>query len=74
MTAPPLKREVATCRNKRRHPDDPTARAAAMRAMEQHGEAKRLWVYRCPQCNGWHLTSSNQGVGSLVTADNPVHT
>jgi hypothetical protein len=73
VTAPPLKRPVLTCRRKKRHPDEFTARAAAMSAIEQHDNAKVLYIYRCPECRGWHLTRRNNGVLVKVTADNPVH-
>lgn len=73
MTAPPIKRTVATCKSKRRHPDELTARAAGMRAIEDRRDTGKLYVYRCPHCHGWHLTRTFNGVGKLVTADNPVH-
>lgn len=73
MTAPSLKKPIATCRSKRRHPDELTARAVAMHAIEQRKEVRRLYVYHCRECNGWHLTRSYNGIGNLVTADNPVH-
>lgn len=61
------------CEAKRRHPDELLARAAAMRAIEIHNETDRLWVYQCPECRGWHLTKRNNGIGKMVTADNPIH-
>jgi hypothetical protein len=73
MSAPPLKKKVVTCQSKRRHPDEITARAAAMRAIQYRGQVNKLWVYPCPECRGWHLTKKNNGLGALVTADNPVH-
>jgi hypothetical protein len=44
-----------------------------MSAIEQHDNAKVLYIYRCPECRGWHLTRRNNGVLVKVTADNPVH-
>lgn len=73
MTAPPLKKSVATCQKKRRHPDELTARAAAMVAIEINKNADTLYVYQCKHCHGWHLTRFQIGIGRMVTADNPVH-
>lgn len=63
-----------TCRGKRRYSDDVAARAAAAVSLEEQANRTKLWVYKCPHCFGWHLTHKNGGRGSLVTADNPVHT
>lgn len=73
MTAPPLKGGVLNCSNKHRWSDEHAARAGAMDSITRHGQASRLWVYHCPHCRGWHLTSQNQGVKMLVTRDNLVH-
>lgn len=70
MTAPPPKGHAKTCANKRRYPCELTARAAAMDSIERNGNAKVLGVYRCPYCNGWHLTRQ---VGAYaVTSADPV--
>jgi len=70
MTAPPLKGHNKTCASKRRYPCELTARAAAMDSIERNGNAKVLGVYRCPYCNGWHLTRQ---VGDYaVTSADPV--
>lgn len=75
MSAPPLKRPVLTCLNKQRHPDEFVARAAAMHSLERPDcDVDRLWVYRCPLCRGFHLSSRPQGRGHMVTVTNPVHT
>jgi hypothetical protein len=73
MTSPPLKKEVAVCQKKRRHPDELTARAAAMDAIQRNRNADKLFVYPCQHCRGWHLTRFPIGEGRMVTADNPVH-
>ena len=46
-----------------------------MDALERRPEVGKLYVYRCPKCNGWHLTKqrNRNGTRALVTADNPVH-
>lgn len=70
MTAPPLKPKVLTCRKKRRHADELTARAAAMSHIERGlADVGELYVYQCPECAGWHLTKSRQR--AAVTADDP---
>jgi hypothetical protein len=61
------------CASKRRHPDELSARAHAMFALEEYGNVRKLYVYRCPTCRGWHLTKSDNGRRLMVTADNPVH-
>lgn len=41
-----------------------------MESIEYNGNAKVLGVYRCPYCNGWHLTRQ---VGAYaVTSADPV--
>jgi hypothetical protein len=41
-----------------------------MDSIERNGNAKVLGVYRCPYCNGWHLTRQ---VGDYaVTSTDPV--
>lgn len=49
------------CKQKDRFSDEPQARAAALYAIENPRRANepidRLWVYRCPHCFGWHMTS-----------------
>lgn len=71
MTAPPLKKSRLACLNKHRHPDEFTARAAAMHQIQWKG-APVLYVYQCDECRGWHLTRRNHGNSKKVTADNPV--
>ena len=33
--------------------------------------AEALWVYRCPSCRDWHLTSQDQGDGARVKDPGP---
>lgn len=73
MTAPPPKRKAQTCASKRRYPDELTARAGAMHDIHHVGNASELYVYRCPECRGFHLTRRDNGVAARVTGDNPVH-
>jgi hypothetical protein len=66
---------VVNCDHKRRHADECQARAAAMDRLSMPSvDVDRLWIYRCPVCNGWHLTSKHRSAATLVTQDNPVHT
>lgn len=70
MTAPPLKPKVLTCRSKKRHADEFTARAAAMSHIERGlADVAELYVYKCNLCGGYHLTKSRQR--AAVTADDP---
>jgi hypothetical protein len=77
MSAPPLKRPVATCQAKRRYPDELTARAVAQTYLEHpltyEAGVHKLWVYRCPECHGWHTTKRPHGRRWLVTRDELVH-
>lgn len=74
MTAPPAKRAQVVCRKKRRHPDEITARAAAQCAIQVFGNVTELYIYRCKECRGWHLTRfPNPGTAYRVTADEMVH-
>lgn len=75
MTAPPLKGTKLTCASKRRHPDESVARASAMDALSQPNTHRiKLYVYKCPECRGWHLTRSKHRNGVRVTATDPVAT
>jgi len=56
-----------TCKDKRYFSDEALARATAHATIQEMGNVKKLWVYRCPKCPGWHLTSHNQGMDKLVT-------
>lgn len=50
------------CAGKRRFLDDIAAKVIGMVELEENcGNGKRLWVYLCRHCNGWHLTSNNKG-------------
>jgi hypothetical protein len=57
VSAPPIKRIVFNCLNKRRFSDEYAARAATQARLQQIGEKDGLAVYRCPECSGWHMTS-----------------
>lgn len=51
------------CKMKQRFTDEVQARAGALVSMEtprngQKHAPERLWVYRCPHCFGWHMTST----------------
>ena len=85
MTAPPPKQIKVNCANKKRRPDEITARAAAMMQlkkiredyallsdeMRRKHEMKRvMYVYRCRLCDGWHLSSKGKPQWR-VTEDDP---
>lgn len=63
-------KSARVCASKHRHPDEITARAAAAMHIEQIANVDTLYVYRCPECNGWHLTKHPNGVP--VRAGDPV--
>jgi hypothetical protein len=71
MTAPPLKGRKLVCANKRRHPDELVARAAAMDSITRYANTAVLYVYHCEHCNGWHLSKRRNNNGA-VTANDPV--
>ena len=48
-------RREKACASTRRYPSRDDA-LDAIAACEEHGR-RGLSVYRCPYCNGWHLTS-----------------
>lgn len=56
-----------TCKDKRYFADEALARAQAQLTIQERA-LKKLWIYRCPHCPGWHHTSCNQGPALLVTA------
>jgi len=46
------------CSSKNRYIDEEDA-LEALEACERHGR-RNLRIYRCPYCDGWHLTSKPQ--------------
>lgn len=47
------------CLSKVRFPDEYVARARAQQVIDMQGERiGALWVYQCPNCRGWHMTSN----------------
>lgn len=48
------------CLGKRRWSDELTAVAGAIHVLEIEPNLTRLFVYRCPNCCGWHLTRRPQ--------------
>jgi hypothetical protein len=44
------------CIDKKRYPNEETARAAGMHYIDA-GQIKHLWWYTCSICRGYHLTS-----------------
>lgn len=60
MSAPPPKRRVVNCQNKVRYSDELAARTGALTAIERFHNTDALYVYRCPECSGWHLTRTRQ--------------
>lgn len=63
------KKRVYSCKNKHRHPDEITARASAMDAIQKYNNVESLHVYHCPVCSGWHL--SKKGRDIAITKDDP---
>ena len=55
-----------TCQVKQRWVTEIEARANALLSLEERRDTDRLWVYRCPHCSGWHLTSVPNGKRWLV--------
>ena len=56
--------DTATCPSgKRRYPDHPTAKAVLSKAKRRRrpGPCDPVRFYRCPSCEGWHLTSTKEG-------------
>lgn len=56
------------CTGKHRWCDEVSARAGAIFAIEQYKKVEKLWVYRCPYCKGWHLTSKEQFNQDAITS------
>jgi hypothetical protein len=75
MSAPTRrKKAVVNCEAKRRYSNDTQARAAAMISLERHDEGvSALWVYKCPECFGWHLTRQKGRDRFKVTINQPVY-
>lgn len=54
--------DISACLLKIRHRSEEKALSRAARAVSRNG-ARRLRVYRCPACRGWHLTSRTRRRG-----------
>ncbi|CAG9183784.1 hypothetical protein [Cupriavidus pampae] len=73
MTAPTREqgmtrlRRAKQCSSKQRFADELSAKAWG--ATRQQATGTPLWVYRCNQCRGYHLTRSDNGPGASVMAD-----
>lgn len=57
------------CKAKRYYVDEVGARAGALIALKEIGNRRRLWVYKCRHCDGWHLTHNDQGAARKVVLD-----
>jgi hypothetical protein len=68
VSRPPLKLKVKNCVRKRRYSDELSARAGASISLRGMGKGY-IYVYQCPECRGWHLTSKPNK--NLVLVDNP---
>ena len=55
--APSAKDRYRQCGKKRRYRSEHDARLSANNGMTKRGTPLR--VYRCPICNGWHITKRN---------------
>jgi hypothetical protein len=66
-------KRVESCKKKHRHPDELTARAAAMSSIQTHHNVEKLHVYHCPVCSGWHLTKKGSDIDVAITEQNPFH-
>lgn len=56
--------DTTTCpTNKRRYPDHATASAVLRKAKRRRrpGPSDPIRFYRCPICEGYHLTSTKEG-------------
>lgn len=60
-------RTEPNCRGKWRYSDETCARAAGMVSLTEHPGRRKLFVYLCPHCCGWHLTKSYKDRRSMVT-------
>jgi hypothetical protein len=57
------------CLRKRRHPDEYVARCVALHSLGVNPKpgASVLFVYRCCNCRGWHLTkNASLNMGSIA--------
>ena len=72
-TKPPPVTDVRlwrSCQRKHRWPDEMSARAGALHSLEIT-DTKKLWIYRCSICRGWHLTKLFTEAHLRVTKENP---
>ena len=71
----PREAKHRSCLDKKRQPDEATARAVAMHMIATHiVSSKRAWVYSCVHCRGWHVTTTGGGANTYaasVTATDP---
>ena len=67
MSAPKQDSGVLICEQKRRYPDELTARANASVICEEFA-LEQVGVYPCPHCKGWHISTKSHGRSRRVTA------
>jgi hypothetical protein len=74
MTAPlrfrgrPVAQLRRMCADKNRYPDELTARAAGQYYLT-HFATSKLFVYKCPECAGFHLTRARHAPELAVDYD-----
>ena len=58
------------CSGKHRWADELAARAGAIQSLEARPEGRKLYTYKCPVCQGYHLTKKwSSEKGDAVTID-----
>lgn len=57
--------EDKTCARKIRYQDSSFAKRMAV-ALHALRKTAKLYVYRCPSCDGWHLTKMPQKKGRYI--------
>lgn len=60
------------CRGKHRWSDELAARAGALQSLERRPKTARLFTYKCPVCQGFHLTRCKQPGQQPVRIDEGV--
>ena len=66
------KHKKKMCNRKQRYSDEFSARAKAKIDIDG-GKARKLWVYPCPLCRGWHLTKKPNSRKVMIDENNLVH-
>jgi hypothetical protein len=68
-----MNNELNSCQKKKAYGSESTARLAGYESILRNGsDVDELWVYRCPYCFDWHITSKNSKIIGTQVQSTPI--